>query len=145
MARFSIVKDQLIARLKRSLKRSTTLTLVDDSLSDGSPALVIKSGATAIAYVAVQPRSFNGFNVVAELSSAAGEGYPEHVVHVYFDTDAAGMDTATAAQIAMLAGRIGASSMAVYQNTTAPSNAVIIAANLVYEIANTDEAGAVGA
>jgi len=146
MARQSNYKEQLFRKFKRSMSQlAPSFTLVDSRLSDNSPAATIKIGATAVAYAAIQPLALVGFNVVAELSTSAGEGFPEHSFLLYFDTDASGMDEAQAGLLAAIARDSGCSSLKIYSNTSAPAAAAVIDGNLKYELSASAEAGSVGA
>jgi hypothetical protein len=145
MARQSNLKEQLMRRFKRHLAvMAPQLTQVDSFSAAGNPALTLKSGATAWAYAIVEPMSFAGFNVVAELSSAAGEGTPEHILKLYLDTDASGLTEAEGALLGAIASKVPCSSLEVYSNTSAPAEAAVIASNLQYSIPLSD-LGAAGA
>lgn len=146
MSRPNNSSQQLMKRFKRSMQRlAPAYTLVDGTLANGNPAVTIKSGATVIAYCAVDTMSFSGFNIVGDLSSAVGEGTPEHVFKAYFDTDASGMNRDVEALFVALAARLGCAVTEVYENTSAAAEAALIAANLKQSIPASDETGAVGA
>lgn len=75
MALASNQKEQMAKRLKQDLELLApefTASMADSSTVE------LKSGSTVIALLSIRQRSFSGFNVVAELSSSAAEGLPEH-------------------------------------------------------------------
>lgn len=83
MALASNTKEQLAKRLKADIElRDASLTVVSEVAASGDPVLTIKSGATVVGLCQISRRSFSGFNVVAELSSSAAEGLPEHVAYL---------------------------------------------------------------
>lgn len=148
MARAYNMKFQLMTRFKRAMQvLQPAYTLVDDTLADGSPAVLIYQGATVFAYAAIDPMSFNGFNIVGEISSSAGEGTPEHTFMLYFQTNAAPSTFDVTGVITGLAMRVGCSNTQIYGNTTVPAagGAVLSAGNLVQDVPNSDQSGASGA
>jgi hypothetical protein len=146
MARQSNVRDQLMQKFKKAMSAlAPSLTVVDAAaLSDGSPAVTIKSGATAIAFFAIAPRAYSGFNVVAELSSSAAEGTPEHIAQLYMDTNASGMNAQEAALLGAIAYGVGCSSFQIYNGTDSPAAGELIASQLSFEV-GASAMGAVGA
>lgn len=132
--------------LVRSLQRlAPSFTLAQTSLSDGSPALEIRSGATLIALAAIQPRSFSGFNIVGDISSSAGEGTPESVAKLYVDTDASGATRSVEALLFSLVAKVGCSATELYEGTAAPAEAALIPSNLQQTLAGSAEMGFTGA
>jgi len=147
MARAYNVKYQLMTRFQRFMQvLAPSYQLVNDTLADGSPAVYINdSNGAPLGYAAIDPRSFSGFNIVAEISQSAGEGTPEHIFMLYFQTNAASIGYDVTGLITALAARIGCSSTQIYLNTTVPSSAVLIPANLKQDIPASAEDGASGA
>ena len=130
--------EQMIKRLQADLK------LIAAELSVEKPqenALVVKSGADVKAVIVMKRREFNGYNILNELSSEVGQGFPEHEAFVVFAADC------TLVQIAKLVkatAAIGCSSMKVCQTAGAPSVADASDANLQAELGNDARLGAVG-
>jgi hypothetical protein len=146
MARQSNQRNQLMSKFKRALSRlAPAYSLVDSSLSDGSPAIEIKSGSTVLMYAAIQQRSYSGFQVVAELSSSAAEGTPEHALLLAIDSDAGANTADVVALISAIAAKVGCSEFKVYTSTSTPSSSILVDANLKQTIPNDPELGSVGA
>lgn len=130
--------EQMIKHLQADLK----LIAAEFSIEKPSEnALVIKSGAEAKACIVLKRRSFSGFNILNELSSEVGQGFPEHEAFVVFKADAS---LAAIAKIVKATAAIGCSSMKICQTAAAPSEADASDANLVAELANDARLGAVG-
>jgi hypothetical protein len=138
---------QLMKRLKRDMELAAPeFALSDESVDSGAnPALRLKIAGTDVALIAIRRKSFNGFQVVAELSSSSAEGLPEHDMWVQVDTDAAGVTVAKAAKIASMAAKIGCASMKLVFSTAAPAEAQLIEANISEDIGNDARLGATGA
>jgi hypothetical protein len=130
--------EQMVKRLQADLK------IIAAELSIEKPsenALVIKEGADAKAAIVLKRRTFEGFNILNELSSEVGQGFPEHEAYVVFKNDCS---LAQIAKIVKASAAIGCSSMKICQVSTAPSAADAVDANLVAELANDARLGAVG-
>jgi len=150
MARQSNQKDQLTRRLKQMCKRFLSDYTVGDLALTGAGfaqqgVTVTSSGGVLLALLAVKQRSFSGFNVVAELSSSAGEGLPEHELWVCEDSDASGMTNIFLARLMAVASKLGCSSIKFIDSTSTPAESVLTEANVDVEIPNSDQLGAVGA
>jgi hypothetical protein len=134
-------------RLTRDLQLiAPEFTLVSDQLPDGSPALKIEdASANIIAYVAINPLHFNGFQVVAELSSSAAEGLPEHRMWLAINTSQSAMNYNEAAVLVQATARIGCAQLNLIVTTSALSSAIIADANITRVIPNDARLGASGA
>lgn len=141
MALASNTKEQLAKRLKADIElRDSSLTVVSDVSSAGDPVLTIKSGATVVGLCMISRRSFAGFNVVAELSSSAAEGLPEHVAFLLQLNTNSQLLTA---KLAMVVKQLGTSSVQLGFKA-APVIADLVAANVSEEIPNDSRVGAAG-
>lgn len=134
-------RDQLAKRLKADIEVREGYTVDLSYLSSGDPLLTIKNtSATIIAYCSIARRSFDGFNVVAELSSSAAEGLPEHVAYMLVDSDEA---DAVKAKLSVYAYSLGCSSTKLgFKAVIASSD--LVDANVNAEIPNSARLGAVG-
>lgn len=130
--------EQMAKRLQSDLK------IIAAELSTEKPqenALVIKSGADVKAVIVLKRREFNGFNILNELSSEVGQGFPEHEAFVVFKADCTLVQIA---KIVKATAAIGCSSMKICQTAAAPSVADATDANLQAELSNDARLGAVG-
>lgn len=135
-------RHQMAKRLNADipkLEATYTASLVD---YNGDPEVIVKdSSAVVVARILLKQRSFSGFNVVAELSSSAAEGLPEH--ECWLDMK----DSLTFDKIAKLVkacDQVGASSLKIL-SSAAPAEADLIDANVLAEIPNNARLGATGA
>lgn len=141
MALASNTREQLAKRLKADLQLRDPSLTVDSGLSAaGDPLLTVKNGATVEMTVLISRRSYNGFNVVAELSQSAAEGLPEHVCYAQILNTLGQLKTA---KYAMFVKQLGTSSMKLSFDA-APAEANMTDANVAEEIANDARVGAVG-
>jgi hypothetical protein len=137
---------QMMKRLKQDIQYSIpSLTITDSPLSTGEPGIMLSVSGTDVAHVAIKGRDFNGFNVVADLSSSAAVGFPESELFLQIDTNAAGMDYNMAAKIMHNVSKLGCSINKVIASTASPAAANAVDANVTAEIANDARLGAVGA
>jgi hypothetical protein len=117
MALATNTRFQLAERLQADLQLTNGYAVVS-SLTAGTgsggapqandPFLMVSLGGTNKAAICISQRHYNSFNVVAELSSSAAEGLPEHVAYVLISTAASQTDTAL---IAAIVKRLGTSSV----------------------------------
>jgi hypothetical protein len=137
-------RDQLAKRLKADiLLREPSWAIVQSTSAAGDPLLLISSGGTNLALCQIARRSFNGFNVVAELSSSAAEGLPEHIAYMLVDTAAS---QANATKLAMMVKMLGTSSVQMgFVANGSLTEANLTAGNVSYEMGNDARNGAVGA
>lgn len=98
-------KEQLADRLEADIKlREPSFTVTRDLGASDEPILLVDSGSGVDAAFAISKRTFDGFNVVAELSSSAAEGLPEHIAWVAVDTGATQILSMKYMQMAVDAG-----------------------------------------
>lgn len=134
-------KDQMAKRLKADLElRGYSATI--DLTAANDPLLTIKSGATKLAICQITRRSFNGFQVVAELSTSAAEGLPEHIAYLLVDSAASQLNTS---KLAMFVKALGTSSMKLgFVVNASLTEANLTDANVAAEIGNDARSGASG-
>lgn len=139
-------RQQMIKRIKQDIKFSMPAVVTTDApQANGEPGIMLSIAGVNVSHIALSPRSFNGFQVVAELSSSAAEGFPETDLYLQLDTDAAGMNHNVAAQIVHNASKLGCSMIKMIASTASPAAANAIDANVTAEIPNDARLGAVGA
>jgi hypothetical protein len=109
--------------------------------ANGNPALILNDGSADRAAMAIVQRSYNGFNVVAELSASAAVGLPETVIMLAIRSDATQVLTA---DIAMSVKEMGTSSMTFAFPAAATVAAAIDPAQQVQEWVNDAFLGASG-
>ena len=98
-------RDQLGDRLEADIKlREPGFTVTRATGATGEPILLVDSGSGVDAAFCISKRTFSGFNVVAELSSSAAEGLPEHICWVAVDTGASQILSMKYMQMAVDAG-----------------------------------------
>jgi hypothetical protein len=136
-------RDQMAKRLQANLAlRFPGYTIAASNDANGNPALILTNGsAVDVAAMSFVPRSFNGFNVVAELSSSAAVGLPETILMLAIRSDASQSVTS---QIAMTAKGIGTSSMTLAFPGSATVANAIDATQQVVEFVNDARYGAAG-
>jgi hypothetical protein len=140
MALASNTKEQIAKRLKQDIEKlAPELTCAAKAAADGQPMIEIKDGATVVALAAIKRKSFNGFNIVAEISSSAGEGLPEHDAFLIVKDD---QSLVRMAKLAKAAAGVGCASLKVAASA-APAEADMTDANTT-EIPNDARLGAVG-
>ena len=130
--------EQMAKRLQADLK------IVAAELSSSKPqenAVVVKAGAVTKAVIVLKRRSFSGFNILNELSSEVGQGFPEHEAYVVFKADATLVEIA---KVIKVTAAIGCSSMKVCQTAAEPTVDDAVDANLQAELSNDARLGAVG-
>jgi hypothetical protein len=148
-------RDQIVRRLKRNIEltvpNSTVVlsqcTSADAVAAGESPSLIVSISAVAVAYIAALPKSFNGFNVVAELSSTSANGLPETDLFLQFDEAAASYSIDAVQRLVYQCGRMGCSELDII-NTSAEETldgSEILYANITTQIANDPSLGGVGA
>jgi hypothetical protein len=133
----SNLKQQIAKRLADAIQRldgDMKATAVADSTLK-----VEKAGAT-LAVITLKTRSFHGYNIVAELSSSAGEGQPE--TELFIELNSAN-GIADNAKLIKLASAAQCSCMKVLESA-APAEANAVDANVLAEIPNSPYLGAVG-
>jgi hypothetical protein len=141
MSLASNTREQLAKRLKADLQlRDGSLTVDMGLNAAGDPLLTVKNGVTVEMVVAIPRRAYNGFNIVAELSSSAAEGLPEHICYAQILSTLSQLKTA---KYAMWVKALGTSSMKLSFNA-APAEANMTDANVAEEISNDARVGAVG-
>lgn len=147
MALATNTKDQLAKRLQADIQLREPTYTVDSSTQvtavPGDPLLTVKdAGASKIAIIAIDRRTFSGFQVVAELSSSAAEGLPEHVAYMLIDT---AQSQTVVSKMVMYLGHIGFSSVKVgFVASGSLTEANLTDANVAFELANDPRYGASG-
>lgn len=148
MALASNTRYQLSNRLKADLLLRFPGYTVAQSIAAGTGLVdsgdyllaLTNSSATIVALLAVSRRHYSGFNVVAELSSSAAEGLPEHIVYSLVLTTAGQLVTS---QVMMTAAQMGASSIVFGFNATM-TEVTMSATNMPNEYVNSARSGASG-
>lgn len=136
----SNTKEQIAKRLKQDLEKlCPEFACAAKAAADGQPMIEIKDGATVVALAAIKQKKFNGFNIVAEISSSAGEGMPEHDAWLVIKDD---RSLTEAAKLAKAVGGAGCASMKVVESSD-PAEADMDDANAA-EIPNDARLGATG-
>lgn len=135
-------REQLAKRLKADLElRFPTYTVTASTAATGEPILAVNDGSSDIAYLAVSKRTFDGFNVVAELSSSAAEGLPEHVTWLAVDSGESQLSTS---QLVHAASKLGTSSLKLAFEASVDSSDVLDDSKIVAELVNDARNGASG-
>lgn len=143
MALASNTKEQLAKRLKQDLEKAAPELQVSalQAAADGQPKLEIKDASDALIAIAqIKRKTFNGFNIVAELSSSAAEGLPEHECWLVLKDD---QDQAMTAKLAILGHRLGCASFKLVASA-APAEGDAVEANVTLELGNDPRHGASG-
>ncbi len=133
-------REQMAKRLKQDLEKLAPEFSVAPSTYNSEPLLSISDNTGVVALAWLKPRSFEGYNIVAELSSDAGQGYPE--TELWLDV----INSTSLARMAKLvkaATHIGASSFKLL-TSAAPATADLVDANVVEELPNDPRIGASG-
>ena len=131
MALKSNTREQLAKRLAEDLRQiSPELAQVRSVDSAGNPVVQLAGKF----WLVVRQRSFNGFQVVAELSSSAAEGLPEHELWLVANSTTA--DIIEMAKVMKAAAQLGCSSIKVVSKAGA-TLADAIEAEVDAELPNT--------
>jgi hypothetical protein len=153
MALATNTRYQLAARLVADLQLTNGMTVTQSQTLGnggnpgcpvaGDPLLtVFNSAGTKIALISVDQLTFNGFNVVAELSSSAAVGLPEHTIYLLENSANTQLDTS------LLAATVKRMSTATIKfGFTAVGNlteANLSDANIAYQLPNDARLGASG-
>lgn len=141
MALRSNATDQMAKRLKQDvqlLAPALTVSLAADA--NGNPYVQVSNGATSVAIIGLSRRHFQGYNIVAELSPSAGEGFPEHQAVLAVKSDTTPSTMALLTKAAMSAQ---ASELAIVETVAAPVLADLAAAATAI-IPNDARLGSVG-
>lgn len=141
MALQSNTREQLAKRLSADLGlRFPEGSVALSAMTSGDPLITLTVSSVDVAVIAITRRTFNGFNVVAELSASAAEGLPEHISWLAVRTDQSQTMTA---RLAAAVKMLGTSSMKlIFQ--AAVNASVISDSNVTAEIVNDARLGAVG-
>ena len=135
-------REQLAKRLKADIElRESDWVVTTSTATGGEPVLEVDNGSGDIAFFAISKRTYAGFNVVAELSSSAAEGLPEHITWLAVDTGASQLETA---KLMKIASDLGASSIKLAFQATVDSTDVLDEAKVVAELPNNTRSGASG-
>ena len=135
-------REQLADRLKADIElREPGFTVARSVATSGEPLLTVNDGTNDIAVLAIQKRTFDGFNVVAELSASAAEGLPEHITWLAIRADAT---QAVVARLTVAARDIFASSLKLVFETPVNAASVLDEAKVAEELPNSARYGASG-
>ena len=135
-------REQLVKRLEADIKlREPSFTVSREDAATGEVVLLVDSGSGVDAAFTISKRTFDGFNVVAELSSSAAEGLPEHIAWVAVDTGASQILSMKYMQMAVDAG---ASSVKVAFEATIDKDSVLDDALVAAELPANARTGASG-
>jgi len=140
MALASNTRDQLALRLRQNIERLAPEWAVSASHESGDPAIKVTEDSDTIAAIVIRRKSFVGLNIVAELSSSAAEGLPEHDVFLVIKDD---LSPAKAAKLTKAATLLGCASLKVCEKA-APSASDAAESSVTAEIPNSADFGAVG-
>jgi hypothetical protein len=148
-------RDQLVKRLARDIvltiaSASTQVSQcasADAVIAGESPAILVSIGGVAVAYIAFLAKAFNGFQVVAELSSSSANGLPETDLFVQFNQASAAYNVDILARLVYAAGRIGCATLNIINSASYETldGSQILYANITTQIVNDSRAGGVGA
>lgn len=148
MALATNTRYQLADRLQADLQLTgytvtRSLATGSNEIAAGDPLLLVaNSSATTVALVSIDQRTYNGFNVVAELSSSAAAGLPEHFCYLAINSSAPQLDTAL---LSAIVKRLGTSSVQYsFQVVGNLNEAHLLQANVSYELPNDSRSGASG-
>lgn len=135
-------REQLGSRLEADIGlREPGLTITKSLGADNEPIFLVSSGGNEEAAFAIEKRSFDGFNVVAELSSSAAEGLPEHITWLAIDTGATQL---FAAKMMQLAVNVFASSIKMVFEASITVASVLDESKVAEELSNDARNGASG-
>lgn len=142
MAMASNQSEQMAKRLKADLEKlAPEFAARMTATAANEPVVELKDGATVIALIAFKRRSFSGFNIVAELSSSAGEGYPEHECWLVVKDD---QSLTTMAKLTKAATSASASSLKICVEASADIADIGDESKVDAEIGNDARLGATG-
>jgi len=135
-------REQLAKRLKADIElREPDFIVTPETASTGEPILKIEDSGGTIAFAAISKREFAGFNVVAELSSSAAEGLPEHITWLAVDS---GESQLVTSRLIVAVRDIGTSSLKLAFEASVDNTDVLDDAKVVAELPNNARAGASG-
>ena len=141
MALMNNMREQLAKRLAADIPlRVPSMVVAQSVMASGDPMLTISVSGTAIAVAAITRRTYNGFNVVAELSASAAEGLPEHFCWMMIKDNQTQLVTA---ELAMIAKQLGTSAVKL-GFVASPAEGSLVDASVSVEFANDARLGAVG-
>jgi len=139
MALKSNQTEQMAKRLKQDLEKLAPELKI---AAAGSASISVKDGEDVVALIKLKRRSFEGFNIVHELSESAGQGFAEHELWLALKDDTS---LERCAKLVKAAAAAGASEMKLVKTAEAPAEADLIEANVAATIPNDARLGAVGA
>jgi len=139
MALKSNQSEQMAKRLKQDLEKLAPELKV---AADAAASLEIKDGQDVVARIALKRREFEGFNIIHELSSSAGQGFPEHECWLAMKEDTS---LERCAKLVKAAAAVGASELKIVKTAEAPEAADLIEANVAVALPNDARLGSVGA
>jgi hypothetical protein len=153
MALATNTRDQLGKRLAADLALTNGMTVtVAQTLGNGGnpgcpiagdPLLtVFNSAGTKIALISIDQFTFNGFNVVAELSSSAAVGLPEHMTYLLVNSAASQLDTSL---LSAVVKRLGTATIKYgFVAVGSLTEANLSDANIAFQLPNDSRLGASG-
>jgi hypothetical protein len=108
----------------------------------GDPLISVVVSGSLVAEVALSAMQFNGFNVVAELSSSAAQGLPETVAYLLTDTTQSQLVTQ---KLGAYVKQLGTAALNVGFVASASINeAAFVPSNIAFTIVNDARSGAAG-
>lgn len=138
MALKSNQTEQMAKRLKQDLEKLAP----ELKVAAQAASLEIKDGEDVVARIALKRREFEGFNIIHELSSSAGQGYPEHELWLALKDDSS---LERCAKLVKAACAAGASELKLVKTADAPAEADMVEANVAITLPNDARLGAIGA
>lgn len=138
MALKSNQTEQMAKKMQQTLQKLApefTIELADVSVT-------VKSAGAVIALIKMSRRSFDGFNIAYELSTSAGQGFPEHECFFAFKSDQA-MEACV--KISKAVFNAGCSEVKFIKTASAPVDADLVDANVSSVIPNDAFNGSIGA
>jgi hypothetical protein len=139
MALASNQKEQMAKRLKQELELSATeYTIAAKQDADSDPVIEVKLSTTVVALIAIKRKTFTGFNIVNEISSSAGNGFPEHDMWLVVKDD---LTLVGMAKITKAAAAIGCSTMKIAVEASADLTDIGDESKVVAQLPNTARYG----
>jgi len=141
---------QLAERLQADLQLTNGMTVTSSQTTGtnyagavGDPLLLVADSAgTNVALIWITQRTFNAFNVVAELSQSAAVGLPEHICYQLTNSGGSQIDTTL---VAAIVKRLGTSSVQYgFVAVGSLTEANLTLANVTFELPNDSRLGASG-
>jgi hypothetical protein len=141
MALRSNQTDQMAKFLQQSLQfLAPELAITASADASNNPLLSVSLAGSAIALIRLNRRTFDGFNIVAELDATAGMGFPEHECWLAIISSASFIEVA---KLTKACAGAGASVVKFVTTSSAPAQSDLVFANAT-DIPNDPRLGSVG-